>query len=557
VSWRRKSYEVLPALSVRRANLRKAFRTITIAWMFGVVWQSCASGSHVKSFARMLGFNDFAFGLMGAIPFLATFGQLIATILIERTGLRKYQFLQCMTLHRLSWLVIAAIPLLVAPPSWLAVAMMLGTLGVGWFMAALATPAYYSWMGDLIPRRIRGRYMATRFRFASVVQIFVVIAIGVILDAVTVKGSPETAQSQGRLMTVASVIFCVAAVFGAIDVLLFRRIREVIPSTPDKPRAPAVDIRVPGPAGRGPLHLLTYAGRYVVAAFGQVLVDPLRDRAFRHYVGFGMVMTFAMTAGGWYYWLNSLEYLHFSKLGTNVLFLVIGPLAGIAALKGWGKLVDRWGRRPVLLIAGVGVVFSVVPWFFATPTTPYPQFVASAVNCLCRSIGGLFGHEFTLIGPETPVGAYMLGAVGCLLGSACWRGIALAQTGVILGFSDGPGRSKYVAASAVLISMGGVAGGLAAGVLTQSLRSIHYLEGTPIGPFQWNNWHAAFALSLLARIGGVALLIRMPDPGAGRVRDLVRLMGTNAYNAVAPRLFYPLRIVGWRRRNNRRHNETK
>jgi len=556
MSWRRKSYDVLPALSVRRANLRRALRVSTIAAMFGSAWASCASGSHVKSFARMLGFNDLAFGLMGAIPFLATFGQLIATILIERTGLRKHQFLECMTAHRLSWIAIGAIPLLLAVPSLAAVTMMLAVLGMGSFMAALGAPAYFSWMGDLIPRRIRGRYMANRDRLASVVQVFVVIALGVILDAVTVKGSPETAQAQGRLMTVASVIFCVAAVFGAVDILLFGRIREVIPSTRDRPRAPAVDIRVPAP-GRGPLGLPRYAGRYVVAALKQILVDPLRDRAFRHYVGFGTVMTFAMTAGGWYYWLNAMEYLGFSKLVTNVLFLVIVPLAGIAALKGWGRLVDRWGRRPVLFLASVGVVFSVVPWFFATPTTPYPQFVASAVNWLCGGIGGLFGRQFTPIGPKTPVGAFMLGAVGCLLGSACWRGINLAQTGVVLGFSDGPGRSKYVAASAVLISMGGVAGGLAGGLLTQSLRSIHYLEGAPVGPFQWNNWHAAFALSLLARIVGVALLINMPDPGAGRVRDLMRLMGTNVYNAVAPRLFYPLRIVGWRRRNNRRHNETK
>ena len=36
----------------------------------------------------MLGFNDLAFGILGAIPFLATFGQLFATILMEQTGLR-------------------------------------------------------------------------------------------------------------------------------------------------------------------------------------------------------------------------------------------------------------------------------------------------------------------------------------------------------------------------------------------------------------------------------------------------------------------------------------
>jgi hypothetical protein len=83
-------------------------RTTTVAWMFGVVWLACVSGSHVKVFARMLGFNDFAFGLMAAVPFLATFAQILASVLIERTGLLKFQFLQCATIHRLCWLAVAA-----------------------------------------------------------------------------------------------------------------------------------------------------------------------------------------------------------------------------------------------------------------------------------------------------------------------------------------------------------------------------------------------------------------------------------------------------------------
>ncbi len=82
-TWRERSYEdVLPALSVRRKDLRKSLRTVTVAWMYGVVWMSCVSGSHVNTFARKLGFDDFAFGLMTAIPFVATFGQLLATVLI-------------------------------------------------------------------------------------------------------------------------------------------------------------------------------------------------------------------------------------------------------------------------------------------------------------------------------------------------------------------------------------------------------------------------------------------------------------------------------------------
>jgi hypothetical protein len=96
MSWRSRAYEdELPALSVRGPELRSNLRVVTIAWMYGIVWMVCIGGSHVYSFCRIIGFNNFEIGLMAAIPCLATLSQLIAATLIERTGLRKHQFLHC------------------------------------------------------------------------------------------------------------------------------------------------------------------------------------------------------------------------------------------------------------------------------------------------------------------------------------------------------------------------------------------------------------------------------------------------------------------------------
>jgi hypothetical protein len=91
--------------------------------------------------------------------------------------------------------------------------------------------------------------------------------------------------------------------------------------------------------------------------------------------------------------------------------------------------------------------------------------------------------------------------------------------------------------------LGGVVGGYVA-------RWLEYLRESPVGIFAWNNWHATMVLSMLTRAGAVCFLINMPDPGAATVRDLMRHMGLNVYNAVAGRLLFALRIVGWRRSNN-------
>ena len=157
------------------------------------------------------------------------------------------------------------------------------------------------------------------------------------------------------------------------------------------------------------------------------------------------------------------------------------------------------------------------------------------------------GAAAPLIGPSLPVSAYLLAALGCVLGGISWGGVGLAQTGVTLHFADGQGRSKYVAASAVLISIGGAMGGLLGGAMVQSLE---FLRTHPIvlGPFEWNHWHAAFAVSLVVRLASLGWLVHMPDPGARPVRYVLRYLTANVSNAVSGRLFYPLRVFGWGRR---------
>ena len=191
---RRKSYDELPALSVRRADLRQSLRLVTLAWVFGVLWSTCVTGSRMTNFCKMLGLSEFQFGLLASMPFLATFGQLPASILIERTGLRKYLFIYCVALSRMLWILVAAIPLVFGVissgrPSQAAAWTMLAALWAVWFLGAIGTPAWWTWMGDLIPRRIRGRYMAARSRISKVIQVPAVIALAVWMDHATVVGA--------------------------------------------------------------------------------------------------------------------------------------------------------------------------------------------------------------------------------------------------------------------------------------------------------------------------------------------------------------------------------
>ncbi len=547
--FRKRSFEVLPALSVRGPELRRSLRTVTVAWMFGIVWMTCATGSRTNIFGRMLGFSNTHFSILTAIPFIATFMQLVSTILIERTGLRKYQFLTCGVFHRLLWAPMAMIPLVLPIPSTAAVWLMLGLMMLSQMLNAMATPAWINWMGDLIPRRIRGRYFAMRGIVTNAFRIPIVILLGLYLDWVQKEGVPVTGEAQPLLLYSIMGVFVLAGVMGALDILLFLTLREVKPTVTDGLPKPSVEIRV-SPPGAGLGGRMRFFGRYLRSAGEQLLLDPLRDNHFRRYVLFGATATFAMAVAAPFFWRNCLEWLGLSQLATDAIFLIIGPVAAIAAARPVGRLIDRWGRRPVLMLGSALTCLSILPYFFASRHFTTPDWLAGGLNAAI----GLVGFEGP-VRPETPVIPWMIMALSPTIGAIGWGAVNNAKMNIILGFSDGHGRSRYIAASTVFIALGGALG-LLGGVVADRLE---FLQEAPIavGPFEWNNWHATFAMSLLARLTALGLTIHMPDPSSAPARVMFRTISVNAYNYVSSRLFWPLRAFGWgntpeRRRRRRR-----
>ncbi len=538
---RRKSYDALPALSVRGKALRGSLRTVTVAVTFAMLWFAFVRGSHAVVLFRMLGFNDLAFGVMGAIPFMATFLQPIAGILIERTGLRKYQFIIAGTIHRLMWILVAAVPLLLPIPSTWALGAVLAIIAASHLTASFSHPAWCLWMGDLIPKRIRGRYIATHNRISRLSGIIAIVCLGVLFDAITGPGDPESAADQPLFLWTACAVLAIGGILGAIDILLYLKVREILPKFPEHINGSSVMIEKL-PRARGVFGWARSAAGSLMSFVHDRLLVPLENRSFRHYVAFATTVTFAMAMSWTFYMLNAMENLHFGKLGANVLILVISPLCGVLTAKGWGKLIDRWGRKPVLYVGTTGTVLGLVPLLLASSRTPTPGFLITGINYLAALAGGLIGKpDLTWVTSQTPIGAYLVMAVGFLIMGTCGNAVMMVRTAISFSFADGKGGSKYLTACVVLVGIGGALGGLTGGVVAQRLE---FLKASPIvmGPLVWNGWHILFLISVGVRIASMGWLRGMSDPGTGRTREMVRMMGANLYGYFAARLLYPLRV---------------
>ncbi len=338
-------------------NLRDALRRVVVAWLFGSAWMYLASGASFTRYAKLLNVSNFGFGILATIPFAGALVQLPASLLLERYGRRKETFLWCATLHRVLWLVIAALPWLF-PQGWqwpaLLLVMILSTV-----LANVSSPAWLAWMAELIPGRIRGRYFSRRVQYGQAVGLVLSLLSGLALD----WPDPE---EKLLLRNVISALFAVAGVCGIIDILLFLKV-------PDTAR---------------PVHRPTLSLRGLVRA-------PLADGNFRRFLGYSFTITFATGFMGQFAWLYVLDVIGVSNVRANLLLVTVPLLVGMASYPFWGRFVDRFGSKTALILAGVLVINGATSWIFVTRESWIPGYLC--VLTATAAWGGMDLAAFNLL----------------------------------------------------------------------------------------------------------------------------------------------------------------
>ncbi len=494
--WKQQSYDDLPSLSIRRHQLRRHLRTVTIAWLFGTVWLVSITPPQSAWFFRMLGFGDLEFGLLTAIPFIASGAQVLSAILIERSaGLTKYNFMFFGAISRYLWLVMAMLPL-VLPVNPLAAAVLALSLR---FCTAiceqLSAPPWLTWMGRLVPSRVRGRYFAFRNSLSLIVSISLPILIAVALDRVGLKGDLQYEDFQDYQRYFLSGLMAIGALFGIIDILMFKSIPEVLPTVAPSREYDHLH-------GKGLLSLRAY------------LIEPLKDTDFRSCLLFGAAITAAMTVAPAYFVLNAQNNLLLDNTKFTISFNLVPLSLSFVMLMFVGKLIDRWGRKPVLLVTTFGALFAPLPWFFLTKDTPGLFFYA----CIPGLIAGMM-----------------------------WPGVLEARQNIVFRFADGDGQSRYMAVFNFACSLGGAFGGILGGVVTASTEWMDHRHPLYVGPFEWNNWHLAMMLSIVFHIVALLSLIRMRDPGAYPTMAMLRQIRSSIITFINAGINAPLRSFGWRK----------
>jgi MFS family permease len=430
-----------PPGRVAHRTLRGSLRSSVYEGMVAEVFTACAGATVLTAWALALKLGPFLVGVMTALPFFAQFIQFPAAWLTSTFGHRRVALGVVLLSRQVMW------PLVVLP--WLPLSlegqqrMLVGVALVSAVLAVVGNNAWVAWMGELVPESIRGRFFGRRTALCTLGSIVASLVTGLVMDRL------KLAEGLNPALPLLAAVACVA---GAVCTFFMARQHD--PSPPQRER--------------------------VKLDFGVALL-PLRDERARRVLVYQVLWNAAVGLSAPFFSFHMLKNLKMSFLLMSVQLACVATMRMLSA-SGWGRLIDRLGAQPVVLLCSLGISTLPLVWLFPTATFLWPL-VADA-----------------------------------LLAGVLWSGHNLAIFALPLAVAPRKGRPFYLAAFS---TAAGLAYALASS-LGGGLASLLPTEFT-LGGHLWSNLHVLFVLSAVARLGAAFLALRILEPGTRSVGSLGEL----------------------------------
>jgi MFS family permease len=367
-------------------------------------------------------------------------------------------------------------------------------------------------MADVIPKRVRGRYMAFR-QFAVIpVALAVMVIVGLILDLA------ERAESV-TVLTITSCMIMVAGLLGVLDIQCFTRMPDENPPRPSRQTQWLKKLR-----------------------------EPLRDRNFMRFLAFQFTFILAIGFIGQYVWLFVLEQAQVPKLTANVMLLGVPLVISGFAATFWGKLVDRLGHRPVLIISGIFIVAGPFGWFIVTPEAWIWGYLLTCVSPFAFAGVNLASFNTVLAVSKSPRSDYD-GPV-CRDCGFDLRGTPESQPCPECGStrSVAPrhetgrgGGSAYIAMHSLAMALGGILSGVLGAFVAKV--AIDFQWHIPSLGMQLTYHHLLFVISSSIRVVAVIWALTIQEAGSAPVPIAMRIAGAELWSNVRRSVTFPARAA--------------
>ena len=306
-----------------RLQTSRGMRMWNVNGMLESVYSAITTGVYTTGYALHLGASTAMIGLISASISIGQLLQAFTPLLIERLSRRKTLCLLANGASSSLWLPIAFIPFLFFEGYQLLAFIVCIALSKA--AMSVVSPARQSWLTDLVPDDIRGRFVARQRSLTASAGLITSVCAGFFLSTYPAGDSQEGF----------STIFVVAVVFSGVGVWAWSRIPE-----PAKTRGE-------------------------VLPSNQLLRLPFQHRPFRRlmFLVSGRLLI-AQIAAPFFtvYLLRTLE-ISFAQIAV---FSAMQTIATIIMNPFWGYLADKYGYKPIMSITAMGLALFPLGWGFVT-----------------------------------------------------------------------------------------------------------------------------------------------------------------------------------------------
>jgi MFS family permease len=434
-----------PPLKISKREIRTSLRALTTEAAFATVFSSIIGGALLSNFLLDLGASAVEIGLLASIPQMTNLLQPLGAYLGDRFKSRNWYSLLIFGTSRLLWLMIVPGIWLVSSSHMAGRQLVLLTLFIIWvtnILEALGRASFFSWMAVLVPERLRGRYFGFRNSVVNLTNF-----IGVPLLGLAVSKWPGGSLSG----------------FGAVLVLGI----------------------VLGIISLGFHFLMTDVNPQVVHAAGsdtdqgspwETVFSFLKDANFLRFLLYSGLWSFAVNISAPFFNLYLLGDLNLD-VSVVTLYNSLGFGANLLMLMFWGKLADRIGNRPLMLVVGILVGLTPLLWLEAGTTAIF------------------LWVWFPLLH---------------ILAGATWAAIDLCSGNLMMSVTPLRNQSIYFAIAAAVPGITGAMGITVGGFVA----TVTDLGGLP----------TVFALSAVLRLFALLPLVFVHEQRSVRVRQLMRVL---------------------------------
>ncbi len=299
------------------------------AGAIGTLWIATYVPEYILNifFKNHLGGSAFLLGLMVALIHFTNVFHLVEIPIYSRlVSLKPFWYLFHI-IHRLLGFAPAFVTLYIinGGDRQTGILVFIISLTLSFSVANTSSSGWYAWMSDLIPENIRASFFGRRVAVTKAVSMVWFFLVMLFLDIFS-----------SHVLTVFTVVFIIAALGGVIDIVLHVFIPEKKNFEP-----------------REPIKFNSF-------------IEPLKNENFRRFfLSFmlymlsnnilapflGPYLTGKDTIGAPNIWLG--------------LLVINTQLATIATMSQWGIIMDRFGRKPVVLLGSLSYLAGI-GWFLLT-----------------------------------------------------------------------------------------------------------------------------------------------------------------------------------------------